>query len=244
MKIFYALFGAVALVGLGLLAYSLASEEFVTIVTEPVELDGAEESQGLRELARGISLGREDAPITIIEFSDFECPGCALFAQQVKPQLDEELIQTGRARLIFYDYPLMHLHPTAFLAARAAKCAEDQDGFWPYHDALYADQARWARHSSPPEAFEEIAGDLGMDRGVFRTCLAGDTHAEVVTANLRLAQELRLPGTPTVLINTGGQESRGTPGFDFESIMNTIDEMTGEAGGTAAAEGPAGGGGV
>ena len=244
MKTFYAFFGVVALVGMGLLAYSLISENSASVVTEPVELEGVEDSQGLRGLARGVSLGREDAPVTIIEFSDFECPGCALFAQQVKPQLEEELIQTGRARLIFYDYPLMHLHPTAFLAARAAKCAEDQDGFWPYHDALYADQVRWARHSIPTEAFEEIAGELGMDRGMFKTCLASDAHAEVVTANLRLAEELRLPGTPTVLINTGGQESRGTPGFDYESIMKTIDEMTGEARGTEEDGEPAGGGGV
>ena len=184
MKTFYALFGVVALVGLGLLAYSLVSEEAVTIVTEPVELEGVEGSQGVRGLTRGISLGREDAPITIIEFSDFECPGCALFAPQVKPQLEEELIDAGRARLIYYDYPLMHLHPTSFLAARAAKCAEDQDGFWPYHDALYGDQARWARHPNPPEAFEVIAGELGciLDFWPFLSLSATESYIKAISS--------------------------------------------------------------
>lgn len=236
MKIFYVLFAVVAGVGLGILGHSLTSEGSAPLITEPIELEGVEDRQSLVALAQGVTLGDDDAPISIIEFSDFECPGCAAFAQQVKPRIDAEWIETGKAKLVFYDYPLLHLHPTAFLAARAARCAGDQDGFWPYHDILYQNQIRWARHNDPADAFAEIASEIGLDTDTFEACLASEAHAEVVTANLRLAEELRLPGTPTILINVGGPESRATPGIDYESIMNTISEMTSE-GGTDAEQG-------
>jgi len=227
MKKFYVVFGIVAVIGLGLLGYSISSNGLGRVVSIPVDIEGMDEPGVLRQLIRGVSQGPEDAPITIIEFSDFQCPSCSFFAQMVKPRLEEELIASGQAKFVYYDLPLVAIHPNAFLAARAARCAEDQDQFWNYHDELYRRQARWAPLQNPAEALVELAEEMGMDGGGFRTCLNSDRHAELVSANLRFAESLGIPGTPTVLISTDGQTSRAAPGFDYESIMATVDEMTG-----------------
>lgn len=227
MKRFYAVLGAVAVIGVGVLGYAISSKRSGQIVSTPVDIEGREEPGTPRQTARGVSLGSEDAPITIIEFSDFQCPSCALFAQTVKPRLEESLIEPGRARFLYYDFPLVPIHPNAFLAARAARCAEDQGQFWNYHDELYRRQARWGPLQDPAQALEGLAEEIGMDAGEFGACLNSERHADLVSANLRLAQELGIPGTPTVLISTDGQTSRAAPGFDYESIIATVNEMTG-----------------
>ena len=182
------------------------------------------------DVLRGVSLGPDVAPITIIEFSDFECPSCAFFAQEVKPRLERELIEPGQANSAFYDLPLIPIHPNAFLAARAARCAEDQAQFWTYHDMLYLRQSQWAPLQAPGEMMAEFADELGMDAGVFDQCLKSDRHAELVTANLRFGELLGIPGTPTILISVNGKNPRGSPGFDYESIMATIETLLGEEG--------------
>ena len=227
MKKFYAVLGAVAVIGVGILGYAINSKRAGRVVSVPADIEGMDEPGVLTQMARGVSLGSEDAPITIIEFSDFQCPACAFFAQTVKPRLEETLIEPGRARFIFYDLPLVAIHPNAFLAARAARCAEDQDQFWNYHDELYRRQARWGPLQNPAEALEGLAEEVGMDAREFGACLNSDEHADLVSANLRLAEELGIPGTPTVLISTDGQTSRAAPGFDYESIMATVNEMAG-----------------
>jgi len=227
MKTFYAVFGTVAVIGLGLLGFTISSKRLGLAVSIPVDIEGMDEPGVLRQLIRGVSQGPEDAPITIIEFSDFQCPSCSFFAQMVKPRLDEELIASGQAKFVYYDLPLVSIHPNAFLAARAARCAEDQDQFWNYHDELYRRQARWAPLQNPSEALVELAEEMGMDARGFRTCLNSDKHAELISANLRFAESLGIPGTPTVLISTDGQTSRAAPGFDYESIIATVEAMTG-----------------
>ena len=227
MKKFYAVFATVAVVGFGIVGYTIGADRSAGVVSEPVDMEGMDETDVLRDLIRGAKLGSDDAPITIIEFSDFQCPACAFFAQTVKPRLEETLIEPGRARFIFYDLPLVAIHPNAFLAARAARCAEDQGQFWNYHDELYRRQAQWGPLPNPAEALEGLAEEVGMDAREFGACLNSDEHADLVSANLRLAEELRIPGTPTVLISTDGQTSRAAPGFDYESIMATVNEMTG-----------------
>ena len=77
-------------------------------------------------MAKGVTKGPEDAPITIVEFGDFQCPACGAFAQQVKPQIELAFVESAQAKFVFYDFPIVSGHPNAFLAARAARCAEDQ----------------------------------------------------------------------------------------------------------------------
>jgi protein-disulfide isomerase len=225
MTKFYALFGAVAVIGIGVVGYNVGSGVFGNAVSTPVEVEGLDNPETLVAMARGVTKGDADAPITIVEFGDFQCPSCGAFGQQVKPQVDLSFLTSGQAKFVFYDFPLVSIHPNAFLAARAARCAEDQGKFWEYHDELFRQQARWSAQPSPAGAFEGYAGDIGLDKGDFGSCLNSDRHAALVTANMQLGQVMGVSGTPTILINTRG-ETRRTAGFDYQSIASTIQAMT------------------
>ncbi len=107
---------------------------------EPVDFEGMDDNARVVELAQGMVLGNEDAPITIHEFGDFQCPGCGQFAALVKPQIEQGLVPDGNVKFVYYDFPLTSIHPHAFLAARASRCAADQDQYWAYHGALFQNQ--------------------------------------------------------------------------------------------------------
>lgn len=226
LRRFYILFAAVAAVGLGAVGYSVGSKALGGAVSEPIDLEGMEDMRLLTELAVPVTIGDENAPATIIVFEDYLCNHCATFSLRVKPQVEEALVQTGRARLVYYDYPL---NPAlgSFLAARAGRCAGDQDRFWDYHTRLMRDQLTWGRQENKIPVFEDYAEDLGMDREAFSACLNSDQHAEAVSANLQLARALGLPGTPTVLVGAGAGMSRRLPDFYFETIESAVEAVSG-----------------
>ena len=147
--------------------------------------------QELLAAAEPVSLGNPDAPLTLMEFGDYQCPACQNFYRQAKPILDVSYIEPGRVRFEFYDFPLEATHPNAFLAARAARCAGDQDRYWDYHDRLFQNQVLWSFEPDPAGAFNGYADDLGLDGGEFRSCLRSDRHAEVVVANQMLGIQAR-----------------------------------------------------
>jgi len=160
--------------------------------------------------------GSEDAPVTIIEFSDYECPYCKMFVDNTYATLMSEYVETGRVRYAFRDLPLKSIHPMAVTAARAAHCARDQggdDAYFGMHDALFADQERWALAAEvqgpgdPPASlagplFNQMASGLGLDGDALEACLAAGAHEELVEASLQQAvTELNLGGAPTFIIN-------------------------------------------
>lgn len=171
----------------------------------PVEISYGS-SEELLEMAQGVMLGDADAPVTIMDFSDYQCPACRAFATQSKPFLQMEFIEQGQVNLVFYDFPLPTF-PHSFLAARAARCAGDQGGYWAFHDQLFRAQPEWSGRSDPFSTFVGYAESLGLDRSEFRSCLASDRHAEVVSANIELGRRLNVTGTPTIFLDTG--EGRG-----------------------------------
>lgn len=223
MTKFYYLFGAVAIIGVGVVGYNLSSGMLGDAVAAPVELS-FETNEELAAIAQGVEMGQEGAPVTIVEFGDYQCPGCAAFAMNVKPTIDGTLVESGQAKFVFYDFPLVTIHPNAFLAARAARCAADQDAYWEYHSLLFRNQARWSTASMPASAFEGYADDVGIDGGDFASCLNSDRHADVVTANMELGARMGVSGTPNVFINTNGQ-TRRLNNFDFASIQAAIEQM-------------------
>lgn len=224
MKKFYYLFGAVAVIGIAVVGFNVGSSVMGSAVTAPIVLD-LENDEALVALAQGIEKGDPTAPVTIVEFGDFQCPGCGSFAMNVKPTLEGTLVQSGEAKFVFYDFPLMSIHPNAFFAARAARCATEQDKYWEYHDELFRNQARWAAASMPSSAFEDYAGQVGMDEGEFSACLNSDKYADVVTANMELGARMGVNGTPSIFINANGQ-TRRLNNFDFQSIQQAIEVMT------------------
>lgn len=242
---FYWILGVVAVLGVGAVGYAVGTGGTGDAVTAPVEVEGIDDPQQLVEMARGVEKGEADAPLTIMEFADFQCPACAQFASLTMPQVTSTFVETGEAKLVFHDFPLITIHPHAFLAARAARCAEEQGRFWEYHDALYANQSAWSGASSAPVGrFVEYAGSVGMDTGAFEECLESDRYADVVTANQRLAQELGLGGTPSLVVGGPGLMPRRLQSNSFQAIQQAVreaqqalDAAAGEGAGDEGADG-------
>jgi protein-disulfide isomerase len=225
MTKFYWALGAIAVVGVAVVGYSVGSNALGAAATEPIAVEGLDNMEQLVELAQGVTKGDENAPVTIVEFADYQCPACGVFALRFKPQVELTYVQTGKAKFVFYDFPLISIHPHAFLAARAGRCADDQGLFWEYQDVVFRNQTRWASKSDVTGDFADYAADVGADRSAFEACLNSDRHADLVSANLRLAQELGLDGTPTIMVSQGGGMARRLNNFDFETIRDVVESM-------------------
>lgn len=225
MKKFYWILAVVAVVGIGVVGYSIGSTALGSAVAEPVDVEGLDDPTTLLQRATPVVLGDAEAPITIVEFGDYQCPGCAAFAMQVKPQIEFAYVEPGTAKFVFYDFPLVNAHPHAFLAARAARCAGDQDRYWDYHMALFQNQGRWSGSANAAGQFISYAEDLGLDADAFEACLKSDRHAEVVTANMRLGRELNVPGTPTVMVSRGQGMARRLNANNFQAIQEAVEAL-------------------
>lgn len=211
---FYVILGIVAVAGVGVLLYQVLGRGGAAAL-EPVPV-----MMNPEDLARvqGISIGQPNAPVEIFEFADFQCPGCAQFATFVAPLVKERYVDAGIVRYVYYDFPLTSIHPHAFLASRAGRCANEQDRFWDYHDLLYGRQPRWASVRNAADIFIDYAGEIGLNRGAFQECLNSDRYALEVTQNLRLGESLGVQGTPTLFIN--GKRLPAVPSFrELEGII-------------------------
>jgi protein-disulfide isomerase len=202
MKPFYAVLLAIAVVGIGAIVYATRGGGGGGMATEPIDLHRTGDAQALLERAEGVTVGEQDAPVQILVFSDYQCPGCAHWATQIEPMIKAEFVATGQVRLTYYDFPLGGNFKHSFVASRASRCAGDQGRFWEYHDRLMAQQQQWSFSQSTPTAyFIEAARGLGLDQRQFEACLRSDQHADVVTANRVLGETLGVQGTPTVFLN-------------------------------------------
>mgnify|MGYP003793069155 CR=1 FL=1 len=241
LKAFYVVLGGVVVIAAATLGWSALQGGLSSAATEPIQsivLGEMEDLESLVALATGVEKGDPDAPITILEFGDFQCPACQQFATFVKPEIELTYVTPGIARFVFHDYPIVSGHPHAFLAARSARCALDQgeEYFWPFHDQLFANQSTWALSQNPPtNAFESYAAALGLDEAEFHDCLDSDRHADVISANMRLGIELGVSGTPTVFVSkSGGRGIRVTRWNEFEGFRSVIESLLEEdAGGGA-----------
>jgi len=230
MRKLYLLLAGIAVIGIGAVGYSVGTSRGGQAVSAPVALDGMEDLEKLVALAQGVTKGEESSPVTIIEFGDYQCPGCGAFATQVEPQIDLTYVTPGDAKFVFYDWPITTLHPHAFLAARAARCAGDQGKYWDYHDMLYREQPRWSVLPDAVDTFVSYAKTLGLDAGAFASCVNSDKFADVVTANMELGEQLGVNGTPTLLIEKNGAVRR--VGSDMQSIQSYMKTLEGEGEGS------------
>ncbi len=214
--------GVVVVVAALALAWALLGGD--SAATELVEYpeDETPDAQTLIEQAHGISKGNPDAPVQVIEFGDFQCPGCRAFATNVLPTLQSEYIEPGLVRLTFYDFPLTSAHSHAVLAARAARCAGDQDRYWDYHDVLFGRQTEWSAERTAVDDFIGYAGLLDLDTNAFESCLKSDRFAAEVSASARLGRELRVSSTPSVFVNGTRVQSNSA-----EAVSALIDTALG-----------------
>jgi protein-disulfide isomerase len=195
---FYVILGLVLLAGIGVLATQLGKGGGGAAATQPVAVALTPEQL---QRVPGISVGRADAPITIFEFADFQCPACGRWATFIEPIIKERLVQTGKARYVFYDFPLGGNHVHSFLAARAGRCANEQGKFWEYHAALFARQNDWSFERSAEDKLLEYAGQVGLDGEKFEGCLRSDKYAREVSESKQLGESLGVSGTPSIYVN-------------------------------------------
>jgi protein-disulfide isomerase len=146
-------------------------------------------------------LGDPDAPVTIVEYSDYQCPFCAQYTSETWPRLKAEFVDTGRVRYVFKDFPLTNIHPQAPKAHEAARCAGEQGAYWAMHDRLFAGQAEWVGDPNHVGVLKGYATDLGLDATAFDACLAGGRWAESVKADLTEGVGLGVRGTPSFFID-------------------------------------------
>ena len=215
-----------AVVAIGAVGYAVSSNVGSNnMAMGPIDVPGLNNTDSLRALATPISKGNEAAQIKIIEFGDYQCPSCRYFHDSIKPRLELAYVDTGIAQFVFYDFPLSQIHPFAFIAARAARCAGDQgnEQYWQFHTKLYENQPTWSTRAQPPARdFVAYAEELGMDESAFESCLRSEKHADVVTANQKAAQNLNLPGTPAVLIQVGNGIPRQVEWTSLETLYPAI----------------------
>jgi protein-disulfide isomerase len=138
--------------------------------------------------------GAADAPITIIEFADFQCPYCQRHVLETYPLLIQNY--GDQIRFVYKDYPLVSIHPQAFPSALASHCAQEQGMFWEYHDLLYSGQFELG-----DEAYFAYAVDLGLDTAEFTVCYEEARYSEAVQADYNFGAQLGVSSTPTFFIN-------------------------------------------
>jgi protein-disulfide isomerase len=166
------------------------------------------------------SLGDPNAPVLMIEFTDFECPFCKRFALDTRPQIIEQYVNAGIVRLVMRDMPLNDIHPTAQLSAIAGRCAGNQGQFWPMYELLFAThQIEWGgAPERDREVFVQFAADLGLDTAAFTACLDDPALEAEVIAETERAGRLGINSTPSFFVN--GRLIRGALPFStFERLF-------------------------
>jgi protein-disulfide isomerase len=181
---------------------TLRAKTPVTITLEPPRLKVAAAGRPAK--------GPADAPVEVVEFSDFQCPFC----QRANPTVQQVLSTYGdRIHFVYRHYPLPN-HPDARPAAEAAACADEQGRFWPYHDRLFANPSKLSRTD-----LKQHAAELGLDAARFDACVDGHKSAEVVDADIKEANSTGMGGTPAFFIN--GRSLDGAQPFDaFKRIID------------------------
>lgn len=205
----------------GLLISNLSSNGSVSIPGLPEENNGLEiEFVGSVSADDDAFLGDADAPVTIVEFSDFQCPYCANFVTQTLDALKEKYIDTGLVKLVYRDFPLS-IHPNAPITAQAAECVGEEAGneaYFKMHDALFAQQSVWSSMENPLDYLVELAADT--TKTDIRSCLENNEMMEEVNADFAAGRSYGVSGTPTFFIN--GKKLVGA--YPIDIISQLIEE--------------------
>lgn len=163
------------------------------------------------------NLGDKNAPVVMVEYSDFQCPFCGRFHKNTLPLIVENYIDTGKVYFVYRNYIILGL--PSFRAAKAALCAAEQDSFWPYHDYLFANQDESDPTAFSSERLEIFADRVGMDTDAFRVCFIDDRTNDQIEIDVDLAAKDGAESTPTFIIN--GTLIRGAQ--DYEVFEEQIE---------------------
>lgn len=221
---FYLILGGVALAGVAFLLFAGGGGPEAIGPLSQAELEVEADST-----AYAAAVGPEDAPVTLVEFADYQCSHCARFASLPAPALRRDYVESGRVRMLLYDFPLSR-QTNAIPAALAARCAGQQDSYWAMHDVLFARQAEWARDQSPEDKFADYADRIDLDRSRFDRCYSEREHIEEIMASRSYGELMGVSGTPAIYVN--GEQ---TQGYSYQAVQEVIESQL-EAGGSDAGE--------
>lgn len=176
---------------------------------------------------QGYVVGSDSAPVEIIEFADFECPGCGQFATVTEPDVMSRIVATGLARFRFVDSPIPSIHPNTFAAHNAGACANAQGRFWQMHDKIFYGQNEWSGYATrnPDRFFRRYAEEIGLDTDAFNSCLSSRQFQPQIEANMREAARLGVGSTPTFIV--GKRMMAGAIAYDVLKAL--VDSATAEA---------------
>lgn len=167
----------------------------------PLAAQGTPDDDFLARASQARVAGSPDAPVTVYEMADFQCPYCARFASELHPRLKAEYIDAGKVRWVFVNYPLP-MHARAWVAAEAALCAAGAGAdFWALHDRLFGTQAEWSTGEDPAERFAELAAEAGAEAGGYERCVREDRVAPLLAQDLISAAQTGASGTPAFVVN-------------------------------------------
>jgi protein-disulfide isomerase len=174
--------------------------------------------------------GNKNAKVTLVEFSEFQCPFCGRHVRDTWPQIEKEYVQTGKVKFVFRDLPLESIHKNAFKASEAAHCAGEQGKFWEMHDRLFANQ-----NSLEPAMLTAHADAIGVDAKKFQACLDGGKYAADIRKDIGEANKYGITGTPTSVIGLTQADNkikvlrviRGAQGFS--AFKEALDSVANEA---------------
>lgn len=215
MKGFYAALAGVAVVGIGVLGWMLSRPRTVSIpakvVVQPADTAGF----------RGYLLGSDSAKVEITEYADYQCPFCQTFDELQFPTIKQRLIDAGRLRWRYRDFPLQQ-HPFSRLAAHSAACADEQGKYWEQHRRIYEGQQDWAESSDAAPAFRRYAQLNGLDLARYDACMKSAKYAGRIQASYDEGVRAGVNSTPTLLI--GGRLYQGR--LDSDAIARLVDSLT------------------
>jgi protein-disulfide isomerase len=157
-------------------------------------------------------MGEPDAAVKVIGYEDYQCPACAFYEANLAEIIKRDYVESGKIQFIYHEFPLVDIHPHAVPAAEAARCAGDQGQYWQMHSLLYANQDQWSPLSTVSNVFSGYAGQLGLNRATFDSCMSGGTHNAAVLAAGQDAAIAGANATPTFSVNGQLVDASGLPG--------------------------------
>ncbi len=181
--------------------------------------------------------GNENAPVTIIEYSDFQCPFCRRFYTDAYQQIIKDYVETGKVKIYYKHFPLSQLHPAAQKSAEAAECARDQGKFWEYHNKVFDEQQKLKPDGSTatygPEELKKWAKEMGLNEQTFNQCLDSGEKVQIVQTQFNEglqpagAGNTLVGGTPTFLVARSNTASSGKFTFRVTSAGDVEGRLVG-----------------
>ena len=172
--------------------------------------------------------GDPAAPVTIYEIADFQCPACRIFWAETMPAIEREYVRTGKARIVFINFPITSIHRNAAAAHVLAMCAAGQDRFWPVHDLLFGKQDDWASLADPAPYFRALADSAGLSQVTLGNCVAAGQVQAMVQAETEASWQAGVKSTPSFIVQ-GALLAGAAPIGVWRPILDSIFTATASA---------------